>query len=75
MFPAQDCPPRWGRGFEQDLRRVCIPPLHFAVQSDQGDQADQFPSTGGSVYTFKMSYIYMCVLILFIQLIELYIRM
>lgn len=62
MFPAQDCPPRWGRGLEQDLRRVWIPPLHFAVQSDQGVQADQFPFTGGSGYTLK-NVIYICVLI------------
>lgn len=62
MFPAQDCPPRWGRGLEQDLRRVWIPPLHFAVQSDQGVQADQFPFTGGSGYTLK-NVLYICVLI------------
>lgn len=45
-LPEHVLPPFWGTGFTQVRLRLVNPILpHAAVQTSQGDQTDQFPST------------------------------
>jgi len=43
--PTHDAPPHAGTGLLQVLARLCVPPLHAALQAENPDQSDQPPST------------------------------